>query len=89
MKYKKENIIIVLSCLFIIILLLQNKESSDYHFQEYTVQLGDTAWKIMSKNNFANKDIRKFIYYIEKDNGIKPGYLFPGQEIKIRIYETR
>ena len=41
----------------------------------------------MSKRNFANKDIRELIYFIEKDNDIKAGYLTIGQVIKIRIYE--
>ena len=57
-----------------------------YYIETYIVQAGDTAWSITNAHNYANKDIRELIYYIEKDNHIKAGYLQAGQEIKIRIY---
>lgn len=76
--------------LFVIILIVIiriNESPPEYHTETYIVQAGDTAWKIMNDHNYANKDIRELIYYMEKDNGIKAGYLQIGQEIKIRIYE--
>lgn len=82
----------VLLCIVFLVLLIVGIEktktsSSQYTLENYTVQSGDTAWSIMSKRNFANKDIRELIYFIEKDNDIKAGYLTIGQVIKIRIYE--
>ena len=64
-----------------------NESPPEYHTETYIVQAGDTAWSIMNNYNYANKDIRELIYYMEQDNGIKAGYLQIGQEIKIRIYE--
>ena len=75
--------------LMILVLILINKpiNTERYYLEDYIVQAGDTAWSIMYKNNAANKDIRELIYFIEKDNNIKAGYLQIGQEIQIRIYE--
>ena len=75
----------------ILILIIRAKESPPptYETETYIVQAGDTAWKIMSEHNFANKDIRELIYYMEQDNGINAGYLQIGQEVKIRIYEIK
>ena len=80
---------LVFLTLIILILIIINKpiNTEKYYLEDYIVQAGDTAWSIMYKNNAANKDIRELIYFIEKDNNIKAGYLQIGQEIQIRIYE--
>lgn len=87
MDIKKVLLCIVFFVLLIVGIEKTKTSSSQYTLENYTVQSGDTAWSIMSKRNFANKDIRELVYFIEKDNGIKAGYLTIGQEIKIRIYE--
>ena len=71
----------------ILLIAIKPTDTESYHLENYIVQAGDTAWKIMNANNPANKDIRELIYYIEQDNDINAGYLQIGQEIKIRIYE--
>ena len=75
----------------ILILIIKSQESPPptYETETYIVQAGDTAWKIMNDHNYANKDIRELIYYMEQDNGIKAGYLQIGQEVKIRIYDNK
>ena len=84
----KKTILVILFLTFIILIIEKvNNSPPQYILENYTVQSGDTAWSIMSKRNFANKDIRELIYFIEKDNNIKAGYLQIGQEIQIRIYE--
>ena len=78
----------ILALLVWLIIFYLNKEPPEqYRFETYVVEQGDTAWRIMSRNNTANKDIRELIHYMEQDNGIDAGYLQIGQEIKIRIYE--
>ena len=88
----KKIIAIGIMILFLITIIITKEQQSppdEYHFDTYIVQAGDTAWTIASRNNFANKDIRELIYFMEQDNGIQAGYLQVGQELKIRIYENK
>lgn len=88
MQFYKFERIVLFFLLITFLYLFTIKDSTETYITElYVVEEGDTAWGIMSRNNPANKDIRELIYYIGKDNNIKPGYLDVGQEIKIRIYE--
>ena len=86
----KSNILLpILFVIVLIIVVRLNESPPEYHTETYIVQAGDTAWSIMDEHNFANKDIRELIHYMEQDNGIKAGYLQIGQEVKIRIYEIK
>ncbi len=84
-----KKLLYILFGIFMFALLFHSPPEETYHTETYIVQEGDTAWSIMSRYNTANKDIRKLIHYIEEDNYIKAGYLQIGQELKIRIYETK
>ena len=87
---KIKNLIpIIFAIILIMIIRGKEKPPETYETETYIVQAGDTAWKIMNDHNYANKDIRELIYYMEQDNGIKAGYLQIGQEVKIRIYEIK
>lgn len=52
----------------------------------YTVKGGDTIWNVAEKFATPEDDIRRIVYNIEKDSGIKKNtYLQPGQELIIRV----
>lgn len=85
---KIEKIWIIITCIFLLIIFYINCHTppEEYTTEIYTVQAGDTAWKIAKQFNSGNKDIREIIYYIGIDNNIKAGYIYAGQELIIRIY---
>ena len=86
---KKVVLIVAVYSLLFLMIFIQKTKPEVYRFETYIVEPGDTSWTIANKYNVANKDIRELVYFIGLDNDIKPGYIYPGQEIKIRIYETR
>lgn len=52
-------------------------------FIKYTVQEGDTLWRISERFN-PNEDPREVIYQIRRINGITP-MIYPGQEILVPV----
>lgn len=46
------------------------------------VQEGDTLWAIAKEHN-PGMDIRRYIYLIEKTNGLSSPIIFPGQVLVI------
>lgn len=55
---------------------------------EYQVETGDTLWKIAKEHNQSNKDIREYIYNIQKINNLETGLVMSGQIIKIPVYSN-
>lgn len=53
-------------------------------YKTVTVEYGDTIWDIAQKyNNCSIKDLRMFVYNIEKVNGLEGELIKPGQVLRI------
>lgn len=62
---------------------LENQPMVEYR---YTVKGGDTIWGVAERYAEPGDDIRRIVYNIERDSGIKKNtYLQPGQELVIRV----
>lgn len=59
---------------------------SNTNYKEIMVEENETLWDIAKSNVDSKKDIRKYIYEIQKINDIKdPGEIIPGKIIKLPI----
>ena len=75
--------ILAVSCVFGTVM---GKEKADENaYIEYTVTYGDTLWSIAEKHNYAETDVRKVIYSIEKTNALAGGELEQGRTILIPV----
>ena len=52
-------------------------------FREYKVRPGDTLWAIAREHTDGKGDIRRYIYDIMKENGMKSPDIMPGQVLLI------
>lgn len=79
------NVIIFLSMVLIFILIVPkntvNADSTNY--EDYIVNVGDTLWTIAAENKKADEDIRKYIFELQKVNGLDDCMIYPNQTIKI------
>lgn len=50
---------------------------------EYTVRGGDTLWDIAQEYAPKGSDIRKYIYDLKKQNGLKNSEICPGMVLEI------
>ena len=78
---KKTVIVAGLICatLIIITILSSVQAQKVTAVKEWTVQRGDTLWKIASENR-GNTEIRKYIYQIQQLNDIG-STIYPGQTL--------
>ena len=60
---------------------------SNYGVCEFTVCEGDTLWDIADVHLDESRDIREYIWEIEKLNGLESAFLKPGDVLLIPIYE--
>lgn len=51
----------------------------------YTVQEGDTLWRIADQHKTSGENIQELIYEIKQDNPQIKEYIYPGQQLKISI----
>lgn len=52
----------------------------------YTVQAGDTLWKVCSEAKLPEQDVRELVFRTMEDNGLKDaGKLEPGRIITIKL----
>lgn len=52
---------------------------------KYTVEQGDTVWKVASKYTDNDQDVRETVYKIRKANGLKDASLTVGQTIDVPV----
>ena len=53
---------------------------------DYTVQAGDTLWKVCSEAKLPEQDVRELVFRTMEDNGLKDaGKLEPGRIITIKL----
>ncbi len=84
----KIIVLVVILIIFCIRLHQTNqKKYIDYTFEKHTIQRGETSWNIAVKNVPVGMDIRQYIYYMEEDNNIEAGNIYPGMILIIRIYK--
>lgn len=93
---KKNNKLRFICCTILISICLifvlssvtsRGSEVNEKKYKLVSVKEGDTLWSIV-KENCKNSDIRKVIYYVEKENSINSGNITPGQTIKIPVKYT-
>lgn len=63
----------------------QSAQITEYH-QVY-VQSGDTLWSLANQYGAKNVDKRKIIYEISSLNNLDNNYIYPGQKLKVPVYE--
>ena len=51
------------------------------HIEEYIVNAGDTLWSLGCE--YANGDVREYVYNLRKLNNIDDCIIYPGQTLKI------
>ena len=81
---KKYIIIIIVVGALIVAFLNIPQEKKEYTQEIYTVQQGDTLYKI-AVENCENEDIREYINKIKKLNNKKDCTIFPNEKIIILI----
>ena len=93
LKNKKRFVIFLSSILILIVISMMNLftqtlvwGTSKNTYMEVLVKKGDTLWSIAERYNSNNKDIRKFINEIMRENNINSAMLMHGDTLKIPIY---
>lgn len=83
-------VFMLISIILFIFINSTKAHSSIYEvkYKEYYILEGDNLWDISSRNIPEGYDIRKMIYEIKKLNNMETGYIYPGDIIKIPIYDT-
>jgi LysM repeat protein len=86
-KSAKKVILLIIAafCLTAFAQLKKVDGSSKISYTKVTVYPGDTLWKIASKYNTDESDIRKKIYKIRKLNDLNSAIIMPGQELIIPL----
>lgn len=79
--------LIVVLCSTLFISLTFADSNSPKQYVQITVTSGDTVWSIASEFNHKyfedQKDIRKIIHYINRENQISGNVIYPGDVIVI------
>lgn len=58
-------------------------EETAFAYREHRVKPGDTLWGIAKEYTKGNRDIRKYIYSIMRDNEMESPDIMPGQILLI------
>lgn len=87
-KYKnKKRLILTITIMFLIFgtfVLGTAKGDESHNYIEVYVEPGDTLWQIATTYYPDDRNIRKTIYQIKKNNNIS-GYIYPGQILILDI----
>lgn len=88
---KRFYTFIILSLLLLMVLFTfivsttKSHSQNEQIYNEYRVGKGDTLWKISKYYSDDNKDIRQFIYEIQKINQMETSAIYEGDIIKIPV----
>lgn len=52
----------------------------------YTVEEGDTVYAVAARMARPRDDINRLAWEICRDNGVRQGMIYPGQELVIRLH---
>lgn len=89
-QYSYAIILFVLSFITVFILICQLGETDDNNYMKITVNEGDTLWQIAEdfsrEHNFTAAE---FVTWVERNNGIAGGRIYPGDELVIPVLENR
>lgn len=82
--------ILIVITLFGTMLGFNTAESiQDTQYLEVSIQSGDTLWDIAKMNSPENIDTRKVVYEIKKLNDLDNGFIYPGQVVRVPLYEAK
>lgn len=87
-KYSYAIILFVLSFSTALIIIIQLGDSENINYIKVTVNEGDTLWRIAE--DFSQKhDLTapEFVNWVERNNGIAGGRIFPGDELVIPVLD--
>ncbi|WP_254118938.1 LysM peptidoglycan-binding domain-containing protein [Bacillus sp. FJAT-29790] len=88
--YSYSIILFVLSLLSVCIFLIHLDEHEKKDFMKITVNEGDSLWKIAGEFSDEHKlTSTDFVKWVEKNNGILGGRIFPGDEIVIPVVSNK
>ncbi|MBY0120595.1 LysM peptidoglycan-binding domain-containing protein [Bacillus sp. S/N-304-OC-R1] len=87
-QYSYAIILFVLSFLSAFILIFQLGESENNSYIKITVNEGDTLWQIAEDfSDKHNLSADEFVTWVERNNGIASGRIYPGDELVIPVVE--
>lgn len=83
--------VLLLTSIVLFIFLNSTKAHSSIFkakYKEHYILDGDNLWNISLKYKPKGYDIRKMIFEIKELNNIDTGYIYPGETIKVPIYDN-
>lgn len=88
--YSYAIILVVLSFSTALILIFQLGKADPINYVQITVNEGDTLWQIAEEFSDKHKlSANEFITWVEQNNGISGGRIFPGDELVIPVLKDR
>lgn len=69
-----------------ILLMFFQQEECDFYYEEYTVQAGDTFWKLWNERYYTFCSYDEACYLFKQDNNKQDCFLYKGEKLKMRVY---
>ncbi|MBS4189337.1 LysM peptidoglycan-binding domain-containing protein [Bacillus sp. FJAT-49705] len=86
--YSYAIILFVLSFITALIMIIQLGGSGKSDYIKITVNEGDTLWQIAEEfSNEHTLSVKEFVVWVEQNNGILSGRIFPGDELVIPVVQ--
>jgi LysM repeat protein len=88
-KYSYTIVLFAISLLAAFMLSLQIDSPESENYIKITVNEGDSLWKIAEEySNEHTLAINDFIHWVQNNNGIADGRIYPGEEIIIPVLQV-